>query len=474
MTSPNDDLEFIKRYALTCTYLRGRLSVPKINMPSDRVATERSDDVRVEEVRLLPDMPDISDGHEHEYLGPHDPLWVVSTLCRYSVGHLRWEPRNPSRLHAAIPRPGGGPFCTRLRLSVPDSDGGARQWSYEPQSHALCSLRDDGSAAVSVQLAIYSDPGRIVLGYGDLSLTLALLEAGHCVGQLQMLLAAMRLPAQWRSGPTQFSEYSSSGQLLVGSFSFDLEHLAAKLDRLPIAQALVGWSNPPADYARRYPMVERAARVLDVAEASVSQKSLESSGSVARILAASRRRSSGLQGDGFVPKRALDELGLHDLLLLWRALHAPLRHDTEHPLRFHLAITGVDQMHSQIVEFDLLSGTFGESREIDAAAILRPHIGLGAGYNFDEFSFTLLMTCPLLNRIADEGPVGYRSTLVDAGAAGQSLLLALAEYNMFGRPFRAISEAALERKFGLPDSVVYAILCGRDRIINPTFSMYAA
>lgn len=487
MTDPCADRAFMRGYALTSSYLRGRFQVPKVGMPADWVSVDRTDRPEIAVVSLLPPpLPPTS-----AMTDPADFPALLATLFAYSIGYLRWEPRNPSRLYAAIPRPGGGAFSTRLRLGLPDGRGMRSHWAYDPESHSLQPLGETACDHPMVRIGVVCDLGRIVKGYGDFALTLAMLEGGHSQAQLSMLLRAMEVDAAWFPGPVDGPGRDPRGGIGIGRFDFACPGAADAVQALPRATARMDVPVPADSYGGKFPVMIRAAEAIaradvarsDIARSGVAQPAARAVATpttppagfdIDRLLRASRRRTSGLQGEGFVPRPAVDVAGLRSVLADWTVLSRHLHVDPRDPVRCHLAVTGVRGMEPQLAEYDLRAGSLRAGVPGRVGDVLRRNIGLGAGYNFDQFAFTLLMTCPMLRRIERDGPAAYRAVLVEAGALGQAFLMAISDRGMFGRPFRAYTEAALEQKFGIDDQIVYVILCGADRIANPVFAMLDA
>jgi hypothetical protein len=406
---------------------------------------------------------------------------LVAAIGCYSVAPLRWEPRNVSSLHGAIPRPGGGAFCSRLHISLPDGKGGRAHYRYEPQAHALVHVASSASADPALEISVSADLGRIVDGYGDFSLTLGSIEGGHCAAQVLMLLQTLAVPAAWSEGLADGIALDGRSHVAIGSFRcHGLDGLAEAVARLDEAEAPIFSPRPAEDYAARFPAMTDAAAIVArapprsapvAAAAAAAAAGTASAERTARFFQASARRSSGLEGEGFAPRRSLDAARFQRLLETWRELAAALPLEAAHPVRTFVAIIGVDGVPPRFGAFDLASGALDTRIEGQTAATFKRNVGIGAGYNLEEFSLAVVMTCPLIARIREEGPGAYARALSEAGAIGQAFAVAAASAGMFARPFRAYEEAALEQKLGLEDQIVYLILSGTDRIANPGFSL---
>lgn len=465
---PVDDAEtaFLTKYALTCGYLRGRFDIPKILGPSDELGKYESDLWQVTDaLRIAEDKPSSTQG---------DLLSLLRILCRFTVGFLRWEPRNPSRLHSAIPRPGGGAFCTRIYLSAGNGRGLCRHWCFEPASEALYPVGETGDNTAGLVISVVADVSRIANAYGDFALTLAMLEGGHCSAQLAMLLGARNEPFDWEEGMPIDLPIDRRMQIGIGQFRLDRQEALETLGELSATPTIVGTPIPTEHFAGRHAVMMRAARsvakpVKDAAQALriVTPHRIE----MAQLERAARARSSGLQGEGFVPKPVLDQPGFAAMLSHWRSLSACVRADQQLPIRMRMATLNIAGLAPQLGEFDLATGAFTQLSDDNPAPALRRHVGLGAGYNFDHFTCVLIMTCPVNERLRRDGPGGYRALLVESGALGQAYCMASSDAGLFARPFRAYSEAALETHFGFEDQMVYMILCGGNRIVNPAIPL---
>jgi hypothetical protein len=376
------------------------------------------------------------------------------------------------------PAPGGGAFCSRVHISLPDGKGGRAHYRYEPQAHALVHVASSASADPALEISVSADLGRIVDGYGDFSLTLGSIEGGHCAAQILMLLRTLGVPAAWSEGLADGIALDGRSHVAIGSLRcHGLDGLAEAVARLDEAEAPIFSPRPAEDYAPRFPAMTDAAAIVAKAPprsapaTAAAAAGTASADGIARFFQASARRSSGLEGEGFAPRRPLDPTRFQRLLETWRELAAALPLEAAHPLRTFVAIIGVDGVAPRFVAFDLASGALDTRIEGQTAAIFKRNVGIGAGYNLEEFSLAVVMTCPLIARIRDEGPGAYARALSEAGAIGQAFAVAAAAAGMFARPFRAYEEAALEQKLGLEDQIVYLILSGADRIANPGFSL---
>lgn len=463
-----DDAEtgFLTRYALTCGYLRGRFDIPKILGPTDELGKYESDIWEARDAIRITELGDPSKSSDLSAL--------LAKLFKFTVGYLRWEPRNPSRLHSAIPRPGGGAFCTRIYLSASDGQGHCRHWCYDPNSESLYVVGETGDDGAGLVISVVADVSRIANAYGDFALTLAMLEGGHCSAQLAMLLGALDEPFDWAEGTPLALPIDHQMQIGIGQFRLERDDAAEILSDQPTRPTTVGTPIAPEYFTGRHAVMLRAARSVarptkNAAKAAIIVK--PSQIDLAQLEQAALDRSSGLQGEGFVPRPVLDEAGFHVMLTNWRRMSECVRTDRHLPIRMRMALMQVEGVAPQLAEYDLPSGELRQLSDQSPAMALRRHVGLGAGYNFDLFTCVLIMTCPVNERILRDGPGGYRALLAEAGALGQTYCMASTAAGLFARPFRAYSEAALETYFGFEDQMVYMILCGGNRIINPAFPL---
>jgi hypothetical protein len=300
------------------------------------------------------------------------------------------------------------------------------------------------------------------------------MEGGHCSAQLAMLLGARNEPFDWEDGLPLGLPIDNRMQIGIGQFHLGRQEALEVLGKLSAIPTIVGTPIPTEHFAGRHVVMMRAARSV--------AKPVKDKAKTARIVKphrvdmtqleyAASGRSSGLQGEGFVPKPVLDKSGFAGMLSYWRRMTECVRLDQQLPIRMRMATMNIEGIAPQLGEYDLSSGEFMQLTNDNPALALRRHVGLGAGYNFDHFTCVLIMTAPVNERVQRDGPGGYRALLVEAGALGQAFCMASSDAGLFARPFRAYSEAALETHFGFEDQMVYMILCGGNRIVNPAFSL---
>lgn len=471
--------EAVAAFALACNYLKDRIDVPKFRRAAGERPPDVTDSESIATVRLLPRPPSLLRLQRSLDVAGEAPCFAerLATVFCYSVAPLRWEPRNISSLHAAIPRPGGGAFCSRLYLSLPDGTGRRAHYRYEPNAHALFQVGASPSSDPRAEISVSADIGRIVDGYGDFSLTLASIEGGHCAAQILMLLQMLSVPATWSEAAAEGLVLDGRGQVTIGSFRCGEEDAADAIAGLPQAESVIFSPRPADDYASRFPAMTGAAAIVERTRPPPARRSIAapaeaaSAERVAAFLRASARRSSGLEGEGFAPRRALDAERLRRLLDEWRELAAPLPLATSHPVRTFVAVIGADGVPPAFSEIELASGRLRSRIEGQTAQIFKRNVGLGAGYNLEEFSLAVVMSLPLIKRVREQGPAAYARALSEAGAIGQAFTVAAASAGMFARPFRAYEEAALEQQLGIEDQIVYLILAGTERIVNPSLAL---
>ncbi len=458
MSGDRADIGFMTGFALRSAYLKGRMNVPKFSEAAGIPPVPETDMRAIGDVRLLPPAAIA--------FGPAEPAALIAAIGALTVLPLRWEPRNTIVTHAAIPRPGGGECCSRLYLNLPDGDCAMTRFRYEPDSHALVEVATAPARAPRPSLSIVADMARIAYGYGEFSLTLAAIEAGHCAGQIASLFAAIGLPVAWCEPPDAFRPDGRS-QFHLRTIGLPDADWRRAVRSLPKRRAAIRAPLPPLYCTRRYALMARAGALIEAGRCCVEPQSLAATVDTGELFAAAARRSSGIEGEGFAPRRALNRAGLTAMLSDWQRFAAALGFGESLGLRAHLAILAVDGVVPQFAEYRLSDGALRLGQERDPAPLLKSHVGLGHGYNLEAFTVALAITAPMVAIIDRLGPRGYAEMLVHTGAIGQGFLNAAAMAGLFARPYRAYGEAALEQVFKVDDQIVYLILCGADRIGNP-------
>jgi len=457
------DIAFMQGFALRSAYLKTRMNVPKFGDANGAPHDTATDLHRIADVRVLPQA-------DFAYAAANS-IALVAAIGALTVLPLRWEPRNTIVTHAAIPRPGGGECCSRLYLNLPDKDGAIVMYRYEPDIPGL--VETDTAAAVGETrptLSIIADMARIAYSYGEFSLTLAALETGHCAGQIASLFAALGLPLQWCEPPAAHRPDGRS-QFHLRTLELPTADWLDAVRSLPQSRSHIRSPRESAYCARHFPAMARAGILIEEGRCTIGQAPSLGPIATEELIAAAARRSSGIEGQGYAPRSLLDAVGLAAMLDDWRRLAAPSGFGATVGLRFHLATFSIKGFQAQFAEFHLADGAWVQRGERNPAPLLKPHIGLGFGYNLEAFTMAIAIAAPIAGTIERWGPRGYAEMLAQAGAIGQAFLNAAALAGLFARPYRAYNEAQLEQVFDISDQIIYLILCGAERIPNPSFRL---
>lgn len=452
----------MRGYAQRAAYLKEHMDAPKFAASNARAHEELIASFEPQEMLLLPSAEFALDS-----LAPAQIMALIGTV---TLLPLRWEPRNNIANHAAIPRPGGGDQCTQLYLNIRNPAGQTEHFRYECNSHAL--IRVGSSMAggdTAPSLSIVADGSQIARGYGEFSLSLGILEGGHCAGQIASLFSALNLPIVWADEPPAMAQNGWRGVHLA-TLALPLDGWHRAVTELTLRPIMARRERPALAWQDRFPSLARAESLCASGSCHFDTP-LATAITIDQLRASAWARSSGLQGDGYAPRDRFRPSDLAYLLETWRSFAAATGSGQKLSIRSHLIALAVDGCTSRVARIDLGDGLVDWTDLPDAASQLKPHVGLGFGYNLEAFTCVLVLTAPVARLIDTGGPRRYVDMLAQAGAIGQAFCNAAGLAGLFARPYRAFAEAEIERILKVEDQAIYMILCGHERIANPALPL---
>lgn len=449
-------------------------------------------------------------------------LSLLATLLYFNLGVLQIDFNQgvqPHSLHRPFPSP-GSLYSSELYVYVPDGKeitGGL--YHYHGFYHDLSLLRQRQVREVleqavqrelgepEVVLIVGSDLWRVIRKYADFGYRLISLEAGHLVGNILLVAAALGLQGyvyyQFHDDlleaclgaphlheevlaviplyrvdahapkaascciPTYNIELQAALAAISGRWlcSSGMDSTQAKRARV-LARAIRTWHEPATPLNGLSGVQEQAV----ASDTTSTQLMLDIPAPTADLLSAYQLRNAGLYAPHGLAAHitALPEAALARILA---HIMSPYCHDLaalqpERPryVRPVLMANRVQNVRAGSYEIEARTG----------ALIARSHTRYPRGifgYRDTINSTTLAAAWGLVAdydaAFTQLGERAYRIVNMEAGIVAQRLCLLNAALGLFARPFCAFDEAAQDRWLGMEESseqVIYTVLCGYNRV----------
>jgi Nitroreductase family len=383
----------------------------------------------------------------------HDPgLARLLTMLATAAGRLvAFEPTNDTMLHSVIPSPRG---LRAVDIDIVFAAGPGEQAHrvvFCPIAGAwiLTGAVSVAARYINAVVEIWFVPDRIVPKYGELAITLGLLEAGHVVAEVYRLLADGLGATDATGDIPQPRPTDVRSRLAVIPFKLTDPIIMVPDDtvavRVPISLL--------DDEARKY--VDQVCANQNSAFASAHVR--PPAASFAQLTLGAAARSSGYHPNG-VWARPIDAKALiARIAAAWPAITmaASWAEALVEPV---LLVRCTDGWSRWSLDGDEVSGATPV-----ADSLIRRAFGGGFDYNTSSLSAVFILRADLRPAATDTDPNRYARALQAAGAAAQIFCRAAAAEGIFARPLRGFDELAIDVTLGGPRQAVYAVVVGGQR-----------
>ncbi|HVG61330.1 MAG TPA: nitroreductase family protein [Hyalangium sp.] len=367
-------------------------------------------------------------------------LRAAATAAHYTLGLMRYEPTDPYPLHRAAPSP-RCLYASELYYVTWDSAVLRRGiYRYSPVRHTLEEMPLPGEgllercltgAPQAAHWLLTSVMDRIGYLYGNFSIRLSVLEAGHVISQLRTVCRALGLATTVhpRVGDPELSQWLGEGETPL---------------------ALIAPSPPTGSHGlQAAPPPPRPWLGADLRRTLL-------------------RRNSAHGPNGVYPA-AITLSGEEISGLAWYALEEALEDPhSEEILRMGLYLV---VFHSS----DLTPGVYRwrpRERQLEHLFPVSPDEALARtlftseGFRARQCPVIAVMTADIQGAWRQWREEGYFRALEQAGRVAQRLGLAAAALGLFARPAVSLDEAATDRLLRLHlvrETAIYTTLIGKDR-----------